>query len=239
MFRTNTRASNLGFRYFQSKAGSHLSKFKTEFVCSEDNILKCIKSMQSAPQVKLSQKQYEKEAAVLIPLCLHNSELSLLYTVRSAKLRNHVRQVSFPGGLRDSSSESWENCALRETEEEIGIPKDQIEIWGTGRMIIPARPPAIMPIVGFVNQFDFPSLKLNSDEVETCFTVTLKDLCSHEYKRYTQFRGGYCVPSFVGAEKRIWGITGLITHLFLNALLSKDIYSHPIKFVSKYRAVNS
>lgn len=235
MFRNICKANDVGFRYFQTRSGNRLNKFKTELICSEDNVIKCVKSMQSAPQVKLSQKRYEKEAAVLIPLCVHNGDLSLLYTVRSAKLSTHVRQVSFPGGLRDSSNESWENCALRETEEEIGISKEQIQIWGTGRMIVPARPPAIMPIVGFVNQFDIRLLRLNNDEVETCFTVALKDLCLIENKRYTQFRTGYCVPSFVGAEKRIWGITGLITHLFLSALLSKDLYQHPIKFVSKYR----
>lgn len=239
MLRNNIKASNLSIKYFQTRAGNLYNKFEAELICSEENIVKCINSMQSAPQVKLSKNEHEKEAAVLIPLCLHNNELSLLYTVRSAKLRNHVRQVSFPGGLRDSSSETWENCAIRETEEEIGIPKDQITIWGTGRTIVPARPPAIMPIIGFVKEFDIRSLRLNSDEVETCFAVSLKDLCLNENKRYTQFRGGYCVPAFVGVEKRIWGITGMITHLFLNALLSKDIYSHPIKFISKYRAISS
>lgn len=235
MLRSNVKASNLGFRYFHNRAG----KFNPDSLCNEDNILKCVKSMQSAPQVKLSNKKYEKEAAVLIPLCIHNSELSLLYTVRSAKLSKHVRQVSFPGGLRDSSDESWEHCALRETEEEIGIPPEQIQIYGTGRTIIPARPPAIMPIIGFVNQFDIRSLRLNSDEVESCFTVSLKHLCLNNNKRHTQFRGGYCVPSFVGTEKRIWGITGLITHLFLSALLPKDVYSNHMKFISKYRAISS
>lgn len=229
--------SNLAFRRLHSTAGNHSDYFKTESICSEDRIRQCVESMQSAPQVKLSQKPYDSEAAVLIPLCEHNDELSLLYTVRSAKLRKHVRQVSFPGGLRDSTDKSWEDCALRETEEEIGIPKEQIQIYGTGRLIIPARPPSIMPIIGFVNQFDLRALKLNSDEVESCFTVPLRDLCLDENKRHTQFRGGYGVPSFIGAEKRIWGITGLITHLFLTALLPKNIYSHPMKFVSKYRPV--
>lgn len=236
MWRSKIMTKSLGFRYFQSNVGIHSSKFKKEIICSEDNIHKCVTSMQSAPQVKLSQKQYENEAAVLIPLCLHNDQLSLLYTVRSAKLSKHVRQVSFPGGLRDSTNETWEQCALRETEEEIGIPNEQIKIWGTGRMIVPARPPAIMPIIGFVSQFEIKSLRLNTDEVERCFAVSLKDLCLNENKRYTQFRGGYCVPSFIGTEKRIWGITGLITHLFLNALLPRDLYTHPIKFVSRYRS---
>lgn len=235
---TTKRATNLSCRSLHSRTGNHSNHFNIESICSEDNIRRCIESMQSAPQVKLSQKQYDTEAAVLIPLCTHNDELSLLYTVRSAKLSKHVRQVSFPGGLRDAD-ESWENCALRETEEEIGIPNEQIQIYGAGQIIVPARPPSIIPIVGFVNQFDIRSLKLNSDEVESCFTVPLKELCRDENKRHTQFKRGYCVPTFIGAEKRIWGITGLITHLFLTALLPKDIYSHPMKFVSKYRPVTS
>lgn len=231
--------SNSGLRHFRCRAGNQSNNFRTEVICSKENIHQCVQSMQSAPQVKLSKKQYETEAAVLIPLCLQDNELSLLYTVRSAKLSKHVRQVSFPGGIRDSPNESWEHCALRETEEEIGIPKHQIQIYGTGRMIVPAREPAIMPIIGFINQFDMRMLRLNTDEVESCFAVTIRDLCLNENKRHTQFRGGYTVPSFVGAEKRIWGITGLITHLFLSALLPKDVYSHPMKFVSKFRNVNN
>lgn len=232
------RITSNGVRCLHSKAGNHSNYFNIESICSEENIRQCIKTMQSAPQVKLSQKKYENEAAVLIPLCKHNDELSLLYTVRSAKLSKHVRQVSFPGGLRDSD-ESWENCALRETEEEIGIPREQIQIYGTGQMIVPARPPSIMPVVGFINKFDIQSLVLNSDEVESCFTVPLKELCRNDNNRHTQFKKGYSVPAFIGAEKRIWGITGMITHILLTALLPKHIYSHHVKFVSKYRAVTS
>lgn len=238
MFRNAIKTVS-GLRYFRTKAGNHCNNFKAESICSEENIARCIKTMQSAPQVKLSQKKYETKAAVLLPLCIHNNELSLLYTVRSAKLSTHVRQVSFPGGLRDSADGSWENCALRETEEEIGIPRHQIHVYGKGGLIVPARPPAIMPVIGFVNEFDMRALRLNSDEVESCFAVALRHLSMKENQRYTQFKSGYCVPSFIGCEKRIWGITGLITHLFLNALLPRNVYTNPMKFISKYRSVSS
>nr|CAD7603697.1 unnamed protein product [Timema genevievae] len=73
-----------------------------------------------------------KKAAVLVPLCIVNGEVSLLYTVRSPDLKRNSGQVSFPGGLMDKTDKDLQETALRETFEELGIQKSSVQIWGHG-----------------------------------------------------------------------------------------------------------
>lgn len=132
---------------------------------------------------------------------------------------------------------SFVECALRETEEEIGLTRDNIEVWGEGQLFRTPNGPVIMPVIGFVDNFKPDNLKLNPDEVEKVFTVPIKHLCSPQCKRHTQFRTnkGYSVPVFTCGEERIWGITAVITNLFLKSLVPPEIYKSDVKFLSRYK----
>ena len=150
---------------------------------------------------------------------LYNRQnVSVLYTRRSHMLSRHMRQISFPGGIKEDN-EDYIQCALRETEEEIGLPPERVEIWGIGSLITPPHTAAIMPVVGLVKNFKENELKLNTAEVEEAFAIPIKRLASPETLRYTQFKTGYSSPVFVVDDKRIWGITGFITNIFLNCFL--------------------
>ncbi|MDP5007852.1 MAG: CoA pyrophosphatase, partial [Glaciimonas sp.] len=70
-------------------------------------------------------------AAVLIPIILRAEGLTLLFTQRTAHLTAHAGQVSFPGGRAETFDASPIETALRETEEEIGLPRQQVEVIGT------------------------------------------------------------------------------------------------------------
>ncbi|CAB3380157.1 Hypothetical predicted protein [Cloeon dipterum] len=92
----------------------------------------------------------EKKAAVLVPLCLVDGNLSLLYTVRSANLRTNRGEVSFPGGMQDSTDSSLVETALRETEEELGIKSSSIDIWSAANFVPTySGKVAVMPVLGY------------------------------------------------------------------------------------------
>ena len=69
-------------------------------------------------------------AAVLFPIVLRDGGQTVLLTQRTAHLRDHAGQISFPGGRVEAEDLSPSHTALRETEEEIGLPRERIEILG-------------------------------------------------------------------------------------------------------------
>lgn len=94
-----------------------------------------------------------------------------------------------------------------------------------------------MPVIGVVRNFNENELIINKDEVDEVFTVPLNVLCSDKCKKHTQFRtgNGYSIPVFyINSTKQIWGITAVITYLFLQSLLPKTIYKHNIKYIPNY-----
>lgn len=178
-----------------------------------------------------------KEAAVLVPLCVVDGEVCLLFTLRSPQLSSHRSQVSFPGGMKDEDDASFEATALRETEEELGIPRGSVEVWGQCPTIESINRVNAHPIVGSLGHINLRDLKFNPKEVDDVFTIPLRHLCDKSNFRYTQFRtgNGYVLPVFLGAKYKVWGLTARITHMFLSALLpsvykSKLYYINPIKF---------
>lgn len=144
---------------------------------------------------------------------------------------------------------SYVDCALRETEEEIGINRDRITLWGQTSLVHLRNAPAIMPVIGMINNYRADLLKINSQEVERVFTVPISELCQN--RKHTQFRmiprnirdrsgsgtltASYSIPVYTVEEARIWGITAIITHLFLQSLLPADIYDRQIPYISKYK----
>lgn len=136
----------------------------------------------------------------------------------------------------------FEECALRETDEETGIPNHAIEVWGCGNPLVPFKPidqeqMQIVPVIGVIRRFHEISIKPNRNEVEKVFTVDLERLIDSQYRKHTQFQSGrgYSTPIFIGGEERIWGMTAILTHLFLTALLPKEMYSRKIPYVQPYK----
>ncbi|XP_016354604.1 peroxisomal coenzyme A diphosphatase NUDT7-like [Sinocyclocheilus anshuiensis] len=68
------------------------------------------------------------QASVLIPLLLRDGQLRLLLSVRSIHLKQHAGEVCFPGGKAESGDRDQVHTALRETEEEIGLPPDRVQV---------------------------------------------------------------------------------------------------------------
>lgn len=106
-----------------------------------DRRTELIQNLKNMPEIRLNDKPVTKSAAVLIALCEEeNGKVSLMYTLRSSLLKNHTRQVSFPGGLlEEEHDKSYEDCAVRETEEETGVPRECVNVWGTGKLLVPFK----------------------------------------------------------------------------------------------------
>ena len=94
-----------------------------------------------------------------------------LLTRRSAQLRHHPGQISFPGGRQDPEDESLIHTALRETQEELGIPPSQIRVIGSLTPLNTISLYDVLPVLAMVDA-DY-QLTLSPDEVEQAFEVPL------------------------------------------------------------------
>lgn len=155
-----------------------------------------------------------RRASVLVPLfCDADGVLQALFTRRPATLRHHAGQVSFPGGRLEPREEAWE-AALRETEEELGIPAAQVSRLGTlSEIPIHASGFRMQPFVGRIPA----NLELvpNREEVARAFSVPLEALVDPRVTRYSRrprlFRGtSYSIPYFEWEDELIWGATGSV-----------------------------
>lgn len=154
-------------------------------------------------------------AAVLFPIVLRDSAPTVLLTERTAHLRDHAGQVSFPGGRVEVDDPSPLHTALRETEEEIGLARERIEILGFLPEYRTGTGFRVTPVVGLVR----PPFELAPDafEVADVFEVPLAfllDPANHE-RHSLHYRGRlrhYFAMPYDGHF--IWGATaGMIRSL--------------------------
>ena len=94
----------------------------------------------------------EAEAAVLISVFQREGEPCLLLTERTQEVATHKGQISFPGGRRDEQDSSLCATALRETEEEVGITADWVEIVGQFDEYRSKTNLRVRPFVGFLKE---------------------------------------------------------------------------------------
>lgn len=154
-------------------------------------------------------------AAVLFPIVLRDGAKTVLLTQRTAHLKDHAGQISFPGGRVESSDVSPVHTALRETEEEIGLDRRHIDILGFLPEYRTGTGFRVTPVVGIVH----PPFELNLDafEVAEAFEVPLDfllDPANHQ-RHSMHYRGAlrhYLAMPY--GERFIWGATaGMIRSL--------------------------
>ncbi len=159
------------------------------------------------------QGQY-RAAAVLVPIT-DRSEPGVILTRRPAWLRSHAGQVAFPGGKIDPEDESVVAAALREAEEEIALPPQQVEILGTADDYHSGSGYRITPVIGIVAP-DLP-LKAHPEEVEEWFEVPLAILFDRANYAVKQVEWQGQMRSYYDMNwqgRRIWGVTaGIIANL--------------------------
>ncbi|WP_019905237.1 CoA pyrophosphatase [Methylobacterium sp. 77] len=156
-----------------------------------------------------------RPAAVLVPVFVRDSELSVLFTVRASHLRDHSGQIAFPGGKIEPDDRSPADAALREAEEEIGLRATDIRILGYLDAYLSATGFLVMPVVGLCDAD--ARLELDPGEVEEVFEVPLARLMDPVRRRLgvgvwqDRPRRYYAIPF---GERMIWGVTaGIVNNL--------------------------
>lgn len=123
------------------------------------------------PDVALPADRVLRPAGVLAPIVEQDGQLQLLLTKRSSALKHHPGQIAFPGGKQDEGDTDVVAAALREAWEEIGLPRESVDVMGT----LPAHETVtgftVTPVIGFVR--DPFEVKPEPGEVEEVFAVPL------------------------------------------------------------------
>jgi len=176
--------------------------------------------------------------AVLVPLVQREDGLYVLYEVRALTLRRQPGEVCFPGG-RIEDGETPETCALRETQEELGIPAENIQVLGRLDFIAHRANFIMYPILALVRGADADRMTISPAEVDHTFEIPLSHLLTtqaleYDYeliptpaknfpyellnipRDYKWQTGSENVPVYPWQGHAVWGLTGRITRHLVN-----------------------
>ena len=163
-----------------------------------------------------------RPAAVLVPIFNQEGIWHVLFTRRTDSVEDHQGQVSFPGGVIEANDESPLQAALRETQEEIGIRPEDVQILGALNPLLTVTNFIVVPIIGTIPlPYQF---SLNEQEVATVFSVPLDWLANPDNIEVKEWKPEGPWPSvpvhffrpFDGEV--IWGATARITLRLLKLL---------------------
>ncbi len=179
------------------------------------------------------------KSSVLIPLIPKDDTWDILLEVRSKRLSRQPGDVCFPGGRSEKRDATLRETAIRETCEELGVPRESIKIIGRMGTCIATSELFIYPFVGVIESGTVPVP--NPEEVEKIFTIPLPWLMKQMPEKYTlslsadidqdfpferivaghhySFRGRKMLETFYDYKGRtIWGLTARILEHFVSLM---------------------
>lgn len=164
-------------------------------------------------------KDHQDAIAAVVLLISRSETPAILYTRRAKHLRSHPGEICFPGGMREIQDKNLWATALRETEEEIGLPAREIQFLG---QLSAARTRAGTWVIPFVASFnaDF-QLTPAPDELDKIFQVPIAQFHSGLKVRDDHFEHqgkSYRLPAYQYQEHEIWGFTAGVTEQLLTLL---------------------
>ncbi len=189
-------------------------------------------------------EEFYKFFSVLVPVVERDGKLYLLYEIRAKHMERQPGEICFPGGELEVD-ETTRECALRETREEIGIPEDRIRIVNQLDTIYTYSNFAMYCYLGIIEEDALEDMKLNPDEVQEVFLVSIDRLMETDpavyltdvvpappedfpYDKvtggqpYNWRRGRAPVPVYEEFDGNvIWGLTARITKRFIDAIKEK------------------
>jgi len=166
----------------------------------------------------------QRRAAVLLPLYREGGETYVLFTRRTETVEHHKGQISLPGGGADAGDAGPLETALRETEEELGIPRERIRILGAlDDVYTVVSGFVITPFVGVIPH-PIP-LRVNPQEIAEVLAVPLAVFRDPAALRVEERDGGPAgrVPVYFyhHGPHEIWGATARIVKSFVDAVFGE------------------
>lgn len=174
-------------------------------------------NLQSGSTLDEKRGEFPRHAAVLIALTDNELAPSVILTRRADHLNNHSGEVALPGGKWEQEDESLLVTALRESQEEIGLAPDLVEVVATLPAAQTWQGVEVTPYVGVVpEQLD---LTVNRNELDAIFTVPLQFFLDDVRSRtdiFPRTNGVVWSPAYDFEGFEIWGFTARLMLNFLN-----------------------
>ncbi len=163
-------------------------------------------------------QQNPRLGGVMLLLYEKPDGLHIVFTLRKEYKGVHSGQMSFPGGKKDVSDADLTETALRETREEIGVERKQIQLLGPlTELYIPPSNFLVYPVVGYASHIE--SFVPQTEEVEQIVEIPLPFFFNHDninmQTEIKLFDGAVVkVPAYVYGPHVIWGATAIILSEF-------------------------
>lgn len=169
-------------------------------------------SRHKSPDFKpnLPENDQYRNSSVLVPIITWKDELEVILTLRTSGIK-HGGQLSFPGGGREGI-ETFEETALRESREEIGLIESNVFLAGLMTpLYVNHSNNMVTPVVGFIDEEQ--AFVPNPNEVEEVFTVSFSELMetkNHMRQEWDLRETKYTVPFFDIHQVPLWGATAMM-----------------------------
>lgn len=209
-------------------AGNNVDPAQTGAVDPAQPAAALAQAAAAAQQAQPAAEQTQAAVLVALYLATTNGEPHVVLTRRRSDLRRHAGEISFPGGRRDPQDADLTETALREAEEEIGLPRAQVSLIGE-------LPPTstfvtnyvIHPFVGTIPAG--VSWRPSAREVDAVLELSLAAIRAGRTRTQIERRGiSFEVDAYVIDEHLVWGATARILEHLLERLDGSGTSSDPL-----------
>ena len=158
--------------------------------------------------------KHAKKAGVMALFYPNNQQsTNLVLILRNTYKGVHSAQVGFPGGRLEQEDRNMEETALRETEEEIGVPKNRIKVLrAMTELYIPPSNFKVYPFMGLIDEY--PLFRKQDSEVKDIIEISVEDFLNDEHvidvEVMTSLKKELKVPAFKWQEHIVWGATAMM-----------------------------
>ena len=172
-----------------------------------------------------------RSSAVICLIFYENNKLNILLTKRSEKLVNHAGEISFPGGKVESFDQSPLEAALRETNEEIGVPEKDIKVLGKLDEIVTGTGFHITPYVGIL--ITTKNIEINVNEVSEIIKLPIQIILNKNNhirlnRQFNKIKYNFWKIKYLNYN--IWGATASILVGFAVKIINIKEYQNNMGF---------